>query len=1087
MSPRFITTSIIILSSVLSLAFVTAAPIDDYLLNLKTTIESLNQQITALKSSQAPLTPSPSPVVTFSRFLSIGSKGSDVSSLQEILKSLGYYTYPEITGFYGSLTSQAVRLYQEANNLESVGAVGPKTRALLNQTSGASLSTPASLVSSPLLPITDFLTLGSRGEQVTTLQTLLKEQGFFTDEPTGFYGPITQAAVKRFQESHAIESVGYVGPKTRETIAEIIRTRGSAEGSQGAQSNNSSPISSGGGSSFSPSPSAIGGGGGGGGGTPPQVQGQTNTGNQNQTPPTTPSSTIPPVTPAGGGGTPPNNQNQTPPTVSPVSPPIDVGQIPTINQISQYGITWTFDKAYPYGKFVSGDYWVLGPVTVTSITPQPNCDGVNARNGSMLNPRYDERQGYDGRFDSEGAKVYFDANLCKRPPLFLSPGDSLISTESLQPQVSGRFTLLKSAAVLTIVDAVQPASAFRPPYTRPSRVSSAGQDSLIFSADNVKWNLLPRLSKVAGTPSLLSTARKIERPWIDHFESWWGGRIQPYDNMRDYGRENGEDVSEISLQLLLDYTNDEKKPLLYDFIQYGIDLYGVYLDGGMWAEGAGVSQGRKWPLIFAGIMLDHNGMKSPDLKRVDRFGKEEVFIFQEDGQTYYFDDPKLPDCQNIDGKVVSCDTAGAFRVKGVRGWVDKLNGGAGDIVLWRIKDQTIFQQQAFEHLHINNWSLNEPGNYQYRANNYRMCCSSYTYVGYALAARLMNAVGTWNHDPFFDYIDRWMTQDSTLLKSLFDVKYAKNLVYSQKTAKPAPFVGNMWNAYRGTIIPLYNPAVTTIVENQTPPPNNPPPSSNTDSIPPPAILPPSTPSSTNNLVARYTFEDNAQDSAGNNHGTITGDLTYSEGRLGRALSWPGVAGARVTVNNTSPLQMTDNSPYSITYWINLSSFAVPGVSFSAPLTKGHFGASYAHLVSSTGQLNVYTSGDFGVDFSSAGFFNGLANTWVHVVQTYDGDKIALYKNGTLHGTSGGGIQFKASTLPLYIGSNSSSQYPLSGKIDDVRIYNKALSGSEVASLYSTGNISAKKEYPNLASPVMPAQSLWGRILTFLRRLFFLEW
>ena len=39
--------------------------------------------------------------------------------------------------------------------------------------------------------------------------------------------------------------------------------------------------------------------------------------------------------------------------------------------ITQYGITWTFDKPHTVGKFVTGDYWVLGPVTVVSVSPAP--------------------------------------------------------------------------------------------------------------------------------------------------------------------------------------------------------------------------------------------------------------------------------------------------------------------------------------------------------------------------------------------------------------------------------------------------------------------------------------------------------------------------------------------------------------------------------------------------------------------------------------------------------------------------------------------------------------------------------------------
>ena len=40
-------------------------------------------------------------------------------------------------------------------------------------------------------------------------------------------------------------------------------------------------------------------------------------------------------------------------------------------EVSQYGITWKFDKPYTVGQFITGDYWVLGPVNIVSVTPTP--------------------------------------------------------------------------------------------------------------------------------------------------------------------------------------------------------------------------------------------------------------------------------------------------------------------------------------------------------------------------------------------------------------------------------------------------------------------------------------------------------------------------------------------------------------------------------------------------------------------------------------------------------------------------------------------------------------------------------------------
>ena len=77
---------------------------------------------------------------TFNRPLYIGSQGADVSALQTYLKAQGYFAYPTITGFYGSVTWKAVVAFQKANNLSQVGTVGPKTRALLNNSSTAQSS-----------------------------------------------------------------------------------------------------------------------------------------------------------------------------------------------------------------------------------------------------------------------------------------------------------------------------------------------------------------------------------------------------------------------------------------------------------------------------------------------------------------------------------------------------------------------------------------------------------------------------------------------------------------------------------------------------------------------------------------------------------------------------------------------------------------------------------------------------------------------------------------------------------------------------------------------------------------------------------
>jgi hypothetical protein len=106
---------------------------------------------------------------------------------------------------------------------------------------------------------------------------------------------------------------------------------------------------------------------------------------------------------------------------SATAPTNDATTVTTERSLTQYGITWTFAKPAPVGQFVTGDWWVVGPVTVQSVSPSPTAD----RHGSVVNPPARDKQGYDGRL------AHFDASLRAQFPRSLKPGDSLVSTASL--------------------------------------------------------------------------------------------------------------------------------------------------------------------------------------------------------------------------------------------------------------------------------------------------------------------------------------------------------------------------------------------------------------------------------------------------------------------------------------------------------------------------------------------------------------------------------------------------------------------------------------------------------------------------------
>lgn len=77
----------------------------------------------------------------FSKNLTVGSRGADVSSLQQILIDGGYLTIDAPTTYFGAMTKKALMAYQKENGLPSTGYFGPMTRGILNGAGGTTTTT----------------------------------------------------------------------------------------------------------------------------------------------------------------------------------------------------------------------------------------------------------------------------------------------------------------------------------------------------------------------------------------------------------------------------------------------------------------------------------------------------------------------------------------------------------------------------------------------------------------------------------------------------------------------------------------------------------------------------------------------------------------------------------------------------------------------------------------------------------------------------------------------------------------------------------------------------------------------------------
>lgn len=137
-----------------------------------------------------------------------GMKHSDVTELQNLLDSKGYFNYHTSTGYFGNITESGVRDFQRSAGITVDGVVGPQTvRALKGASTVQATSTSTSTYSGTVR-------YGDRGQQVSNLQSQLKDKGFYNYSVDGVFGPITRNAVMNFQSSNGLTVDGIAGPQT---------------------------------------------------------------------------------------------------------------------------------------------------------------------------------------------------------------------------------------------------------------------------------------------------------------------------------------------------------------------------------------------------------------------------------------------------------------------------------------------------------------------------------------------------------------------------------------------------------------------------------------------------------------------------------------------------------------------------------------------------------------------------------------------------------------------------------------------------------------------------------------------------------
>ncbi len=372
-------------------------------------------------------------------------------------------------------------------------------------------------------------------------------------------------------------------------------------------------------------------------------------------------------------------------------------------------ITFTFDAAYTCGQYANGDWWVQTPaqntmVRVTAISP----DRGAGHDGWEVNPTSTSSQPYDDRITG------YDAALQPALPYDAKAGESLVKTVSVDLADSGCRPCLQFAAVLTVVDKAPPADALRPPYF------GTNKPTLQVPTQLPALPKLPVSCCAAAASRDLSWVRDRFAPvQLDHKTGWTGRQMHPVDNLPDYGASIATDNATAALRLMLDdfdATKAAHRQALTNVLQMGLDLGYMVRAGAKWPANGGHANGRKLPVLLAGMLLNSQELKDAAAQK----------SYSEDEQVFFS---------------------------------AKANGGKG-LVLYGLPCS---ESDYWKHIRFGNGNraCRDPYGYIDGGSDeigaaYQVCCTAKPWKYTALAVRLLQAEAFFKNDDLLAYADRWV-------------------------------------------------------------------------------------------------------------------------------------------------------------------------------------------------------------------------------------------------------------------------------------------------------------------------------------------
>ena len=238
------------------------------------------------------------------------------------------------------------------------------------------------------------------------------------------------------------------------------------------------------------------------------------------------------------------------------------------------------------------------------------------------------------------------------------------------------------------------------------------------------------------------------------------------------------------------------------------------------------------------------------------------------------------------------------------------------------------------------------------------------------------------------------------------------------------------------------------------------------------------------MVSWWRGEGNCLDAVGTNNGTLQNGATFTVGRVGQSFAFDGV---RDYVKIPKSPTLDVGGQVTVEFWMKADPDTPIASRTQGLVTSDFYGIEIGGVGENNVGIEFFTSTDGGVNFAHTSDPNGHGaifptGEWHHVAGTYDGANMQLYIDGLPWGQP----RFQANRLSpmlahsfVAIGSEDGrttcwscmNRRYFKGLIDEVAIFNRALSAGEIAAIYNAGAAGKcqRADPPSIVSPPLSYQ------------------